>query len=163
MGNKLELLALDAWVERAAGMTQEEFVSRYAAPVLVIYRPSESDIGNQTLDVLETEEPIIAASEECRVAYFEANGNPNYFIGRADDDAIAVRIGHSSVSKLHASLAIRRDGAVHLIDASKNGTMVDGKKITGVTELQDFAKIMFGQVSTEFYKPEWFYRFLKRQ
>ena len=41
-----------------------------------------------------------------------------------------IQISGSTVSRYHATIKVGRDGKVYIVDHSKNGTTVDGKKIT---------------------------------
>ncbi|MBQ6760978.1 MAG: FHA domain-containing protein [Prevotella sp.] len=44
-----------------------------------------------------------------------------------------IQISGSTVSRYHATIKVGRDGKVYIVDHSKNGTTVDGKKITPKT------------------------------
>jgi pSer/pThr/pTyr-binding forkhead associated (FHA) protein len=69
-------------------------------------------------------------------------------IGRAKYNDIV--LSDDSVSTVHAKLQ-RREGVWVLVDQdSTNGTVVDGKKITGETALAPGAIVRFGQVQTVF-------------
>ncbi|UCG87791.1 MAG: FHA domain-containing protein [Gemmatimonadota bacterium] len=69
-------------------------------------------------------------------------------IGRAEYNDIV--LPDDSVSTVHAKLQ-RREGVWVLVDQdSTNGTVVDGKKITGETALAPGAIVRFGQVQTVF-------------
>ncbi|MGL6076907.1 MAG: FHA domain-containing protein [Fimbriiglobus sp.] len=57
-------------------------------------------------------------------------------IGRLSDNTIAIRDEH--VSRRHCAIVVHQDGRVEVYDvASKNGTVVNGKKINGPTGLKN--------------------------
>jgi DNA-binding winged helix-turn-helix (wHTH) protein len=67
-----------------------------------------------------------------------------HLIGRRPDCAVAIE--DPSVSRVHARLEITRD-KLRVEDLhSKNGTFVDGKRITGPTELLNRCEILIGEV-----------------
>jgi two-component system cell cycle response regulator len=65
-------------------------------------------------------------------------------IGRGTSSAIP--IGEDSASRAHAKVTVR-DGVVTIEDlASRNGTYVNGEKLTGTRRLEDGDKIQIGRV-----------------
>ncbi len=67
-----------------------------------------------------------------------------HLIGRRPDCAVAIE--DPSVSRVHARLEISRD-KLRIEDLrSKNGTFVDGKRITGSTELLNRCEVLIGEV-----------------
>ena len=70
-----------------------------------------------------------------------------HLIGRRPDCAVAIE--DPSVSRVHARLEITRD-VLRIEDLrSKNGTFVEGRRITGVVELHDRCEITIGEVSVK--------------
>jgi hypothetical protein len=70
-----------------------------------------------------------------------------HVIGRRPDCAVA--IDDPSVSRIHAKLEVCRD-AMRIEDLrSKNGTFVDGRRITEPTELLNRCDIVIGEVSVK--------------
>jgi DNA-binding winged helix-turn-helix (wHTH) protein len=70
-----------------------------------------------------------------------------HVIGRRPDCAVAIE--DPSVSRVHARLEITRD-VMRIEDLrSKNGTFVDGKRITEPTELLNRCEIVIGEVSVK--------------
>ncbi|MFL6248118.1 MAG: FHA domain-containing protein [Thermoanaerobaculia bacterium] len=70
-----------------------------------------------------------------------------HVIGRRPDCAVA--IDDPSVSRVHAKLEITRD-VMRIEDLrSKNGTFVDGKRITEPTELLNRCEVVIGEVSVK--------------
>lgn len=70
-----------------------------------------------------------------------------HVIGRRPDCAIA--IDDPSVSRVHARLEIAHD-LLRVEDLrSKNGTFIDGRRITGATELLDRCEIVIGKVAVK--------------
>jgi DNA-binding winged helix-turn-helix (wHTH) protein len=65
-------------------------------------------------------------------------------LGRAHDAAVPIE--HSSVSRRHAVVRIEADEAVLEDCQSKNGTFVQGARVTGPLPLADFDEILVGQV-----------------
>ena len=69
-------------------------------------------------------------------------------IGRGHD--AGVRIDSGGVSRHHARIVVRADGA-HLEDLrSKNGTFLDGKAVSGSCALKDGSEIRVGPVALTF-------------
>lgn len=61
-------------------------------------------------------------------------------IGRLSDNTIVIRDEH--VSRRHCAIVLHRDGSAELHDvASKNGTILNGRKINGPTRLKNGDKI----------------------
>ena len=70
-----------------------------------------------------------------------------HLIGRRPD--CAVTIEDPSVSRVHARLEITRD-VMRIEDLrSKNGTLVEGRRITEPTELLNRCEILIGEVSVK--------------
>lgn len=70
-----------------------------------------------------------------------------HVIGRRPDCAIA--IDDPSVSRVHARLEIARD-LLRIEDLhSKNGTFLDGRRITAATELLNHCEIVIGEVAVK--------------
>jgi DNA-binding winged helix-turn-helix (wHTH) protein len=69
-------------------------------------------------------------------------------IGRAADSALFV--DHSSVSRRHARILVDPSGAVLEDLGSKNGTLLQGKRITGPERLSDKDSIEIGPASLIF-------------
>jgi DNA-binding winged helix-turn-helix (wHTH) protein len=68
----------------------------------------------------------------------------SHLVGRRPDCAVA--IDDPSVSRVHARLEVLRD-VMRIEDLrSKNGTFVEGRRITGVVELHDRCEITIGEV-----------------
>ena len=67
-------------------------------------------------------------------------------VGR--DESVDVRIDAPGISRRHALIFVREEGATVQDLESKNGTFVDGIRIQAVTEAGDGAVIVFAQVST---------------
>ncbi len=65
-----------------------------------------------------------------------------YVIGR--DAACEFAIDHASVSRRHALLTVRRDGAAIEDLGSRNGVVVDGSPVVGCYELKDGSRIRIG-------------------
>ena len=66
--------------------------------------------------------------------------------GRGNDSDVLLR--HASVSKQHAAFLLDQVGAVSLRDLdSKNGTFVNGKRITDRVEIASGDELRFGRVS----------------
>lgn len=63
-------------------------------------------------------------------------------IGRADDNTI--RLDDSSVSRHHARIVLRGDGAYIEDAGSSHGTFVDGRKVARPARLRDGARIQIG-------------------
>jgi DNA-binding winged helix-turn-helix (wHTH) protein len=73
--------------------------------------------------------------------------NGAHLIGRRPDCAVAIE--SPSVSRVHARLEISRD-ALRIEDLrSKNGTFVNGRRITAPTALLDRCEITIGEVSVK--------------
>jgi|SRR5690349_4570889 len=69
----------------------------------------------------------------------------SHLIGRRSDCAVAIE--HPSVSRVHAKLDILRN-ALRIADLrSKNGTFLEGRKISGEVELLDRCELVIGEVS----------------
>lgn len=69
----------------------------------------------------------------------------SHLVGRRPDCGVA--IDDPSVSRVHARFEVQRD-RLRIEDLrSKNGTFVDGRRITAVTELLDRCEIVIGEVS----------------
>jgi DNA-binding winged helix-turn-helix (wHTH) protein len=70
-----------------------------------------------------------------------------HLIGRRPDCGVA--IDDPSVSRVHARLEITRD-VLRIEDLrSKNGTFVEGRRVTGPTELLNRCEIVIGEVSVQ--------------
>ena len=73
--------------------------------------------------------------------------NPRVTIGRTGSDVV---LDDTEVSRQHATLEIR-DSIVTLTDlGSRNGTLIDGMKITEPTELQDKSEFLIGTTTLMF-------------
>jgi DNA-binding winged helix-turn-helix (wHTH) protein len=70
-----------------------------------------------------------------------------HLIGRRPDCAVAIE--DPSVSRVHARLEIARDKLRVEDLRSKNGTFVEGKRITEPTELLNRCEILIGEVSVK--------------
>jgi DNA-binding winged helix-turn-helix (wHTH) protein len=77
-----------------------------------------------------------------------ALGHGAHIIGRSSDAAILV--DDSGVSRHHARIAIGDDGATVEDLGSKNGTMLDGLAVSGVTSLADGMMIVVGATALKF-------------
>ena len=72
-----------------------------------------------------------------------------HLIGRAPE--VGVFVDDAGVSRQHARIAITAHGAATLEDlGSKNGTMLDGRRIDGPTPLADGALIVLGAMALKF-------------
>ena len=69
-------------------------------------------------------------------------------IGRADD--AVVRMDSGGVSRHHARVVVQDEEAFVEDMGSKNGTFVDGKRVTGMCRLQDGAEIRVGSATLTF-------------
>lgn len=63
-------------------------------------------------------------------------------VGRAPN--CAVRLAASGVSRVHARLRVRRSGVLIEDYESKNGTWVNGKRLTAPVELEEGDDVMLG-------------------
>lgn len=75
-------------------------------------------------------------------------GAGDFVVGR-DEDA-AIPINSLSISRRHARLTVRPDGATVEDLGSKNGTLVNGQRITRPTSLSVGDEILFGDVAATF-------------
>jgi pSer/pThr/pTyr-binding forkhead associated (FHA) protein len=91
--------------------------------------------------------PTIAYELDSTHSYFIQDGERVYplqlgvnSIGRLPDNSVVIR--DECVSRRHCAIVIHRNGMCELHDvASKNGTVVNGKKIHGPTRLHPGDKI----------------------
>lgn len=82
-------------------------------------------------------------------------GGKRIAIGRAADNDLCLR--HQSVSKIHATMAMTREGSLLLSDAgSTNGTYINGRRIAygEARLLQDGDVVNFGEVEVRFRRVE---------
>lgn len=82
-------------------------------------------------------------------------GGPRIDIGRAADNDLCLR--HPSVSKIHATMAMTREGSLLLSDAgSTNGTYINGRRIAygEARALHDGDVVNFGEVEVRFRRVE---------
>lgn len=102
-----------------------------------------------TGDVREAQEsePAVAAYIALAGGRLQLRHGAN-LVGREED--CAVRLDDATVSRHHAKITVDGD-AITLDDlGSKNGTYVDGERITGRLRLEDEHDIAFGGVLTRF-------------
>jgi hypothetical protein len=114
----------------------------------------EENCGEQTLfgkvtdlpdghPALEADSPTLAGPLASQCAYTLKDDGKDFVlslgintIGRLSDNTIAIRDEH--VSRRHCAIVVHQDGRVEVYDvASKNGTIVNGKKINGPTALKN--------------------------
>ncbi len=83
---------------------------------------------------------------------FPLRGAQSWAVGRGAGCAVA--LDSRSVSRLHALLQLREDGAMSLIDlGSRNGSFVNNRRITVPVVLNDGDSVVFGDLELLFRDP----------
>ena len=92
------------------------------------------------LDVLESGDlPVVVPEADSRLTFWVQDGADRHplvigvnSIGRLPDNTVVLKDNH--VSRRHCAIVVHRDGHCEVHDiASKNGTLLNGDKITGPT------------------------------
>ena len=90
---------------------------------------------------------LILEAGDCSPAFLDLPATQTATIGRSRDNALVVK--SDLVSRLHAKVYYEA-GRWVVRDFGLNGTRVDGKRITGATDLGDNAVIQLGEVTLRF-------------
>jgi DNA-binding winged helix-turn-helix (wHTH) protein len=100
---------------------------------------------------VETVEPSAATASNCWIVWRsrEIPLDPGENIIGRDPDA-AVRVDFPSVSRRHARIVVSSNGATIEDLGSKNGTLVQGERVSGATQLADFDDLQVGSVQMTF-------------
>ncbi|HLF55202.1 MAG TPA: FHA domain-containing protein [Candidatus Nanoarchaeia archaeon] len=164
----VEVSPLEMWASKAKSRTPESFALVCCGdnPVIVIKSAERrGDIGYVTVDTEDMK--AVGEVQKSHVVILEGpkGDEPyrDYNFGRAPNNDIV--LPSDKVSKLHGKFRrrIQQGSLVTLIcDASKNGTVVNGKVLTGADqELSRHAEILVGGSQLDYYPPLEFYRFLQ--
>jgi hypothetical protein len=92
--------------------------------------------------------------ESHEVSLFLTPGGRRLSVGRGSDNDL--RLGHSSVSKVHAALRMKSDGTIVLADTgSTNGTFLNGRRMAygEAWSLEDGDVLGFGEVEVRLRRP----------
>ncbi len=96
--------------------------------------------------------PYLVLKAHSGIRHFSLVGNQCWTIGRTDDNTVV--ISDPWISRNHAMLQQTEGGPIYLIDlGSRNGTFVNGRRVSVPTTLQHGDHLMFGQTEVEFYHP----------
>jgi pSer/pThr/pTyr-binding forkhead associated (FHA) protein len=119
-------------------------------------RALKDQCGDQTLagDINQLSDPSVAK------LYWLSDGKVNHpltfgsnFVGRLPDNQVIIVDEH--ISRRHFVVVIHEDGRSEIYDiASKNGTLVNGKKIEGPTMIRNGDEISVCSKRLRFYKGE---------
>jgi hypothetical protein len=174
-----DLAPLDAFLGDALSLEPAEFLERHPWPTLVIPEPDWETI--RKLSRPETRVPGVNApafdawldpANSSSGASLDVlclplrpleGGDPNRItIGRAEDSDVILL--DDTISKLHAEVSWdpRASRAVLTDLKSRNGTYVDGHRLSGheQVELISGAVVAFGSLVTRFYLPQAFFSWL---
>ncbi len=140
---------LGRWIAQAKSLSRAAFVSRHPNHFLLAYMSKKPDSAG-----FKTE--LAASSEESQgtlvvLPLVKAESSPyadRISIGRAGNCDVVIR--HASISKLHAHVRVRDDGALVLVDVSvRNPTLVGGRRIDADAPpvIESGMEVRFGDVS----------------
>ena len=116
---------------------------------------SSDSTGNSTAEFIAETAKVIAEYDlggEKKISEIELKKNSRINIGRADSNDLIIK--DATVSKIHASLFLNKDGQLMISDlGSSNGTFVNGEQIPyGKAYLVSGSdEIRFGSVRVNFY------------
>lgn len=120
-------LGLEIGVSERPGVVSLPVVSSHSTPHLILRAPS----GDRYL-------PLV--------------GSSGWTVGRSADNSFA--IGDRWISRNHAMFQLMENGEFYLIDlGSRNGSFVNGRRVSIPVTLKNGDRLMFGQTELEFYCP----------
>ncbi|MDR7897159.1 FHA domain-containing protein [Thermosynechococcus sp. JY1332] len=95
-------------------------------------------------------EPHLALVSEDTVCYFPLTGGNCWTIGRSEDNSIV--LSDRWMSRNHAMIQRMGQGEFYLIDlGSRNGTFVNGRRVSIPVALHNGDRITFGQTELDFF------------
>lgn len=97
--------------------------------------------------------PYLTLKTQPRPRYFPLAGLHCWTVGRSDDNNLV--LPDRWISRNHAMLQSMENGSFYLIDlGSRNGTFINGRRVTVPVTLQDGDAIVFGQTEIIFSHPK---------
>jgi adenylate cyclase len=94
--------------------------------------------------------PYILLQSPTGKRYLHLVGKSSWTIGRSRDNDFA--IPDQSISRNHAILQATENGEFYLIDlGSRNGTFINGRRVTIPIRLRDADQVIFGKTEVEFH------------
>ncbi|MGJ3252568.1 MAG: adenylate/guanylate cyclase domain-containing protein [Elainellaceae cyanobacterium] len=103
--------------------------------------------------VISRSVPHLILRTESGNRFLSLAGSNCWTIGRGDDNNFV--LPDRWISRNHAMLQRMETGEFYLIDlGSRNGSFVDGRRVTVPVTLQNADRLTFGQTELEFYCPE---------
>ena len=96
--------------------------------------------------------PHLILRTESGSRYLPLVGSSCWTVGRSPDNDFV--LGDPWISRNHAMLQCMEDGAFYLIDlGSRNGSFVNGRRVSIPVTLQSGDRLTFGQTELDFYSP----------
>uniref|UniRef100_B8HX44 Adenylate/guanylate cyclase n=1 Tax=Cyanothece sp. (strain PCC 7425 / ATCC 29141) TaxID=395961 RepID=B8HX44_CYAP4 len=120
------------------------------AQVVEAERSTPTDRNGQTSGNLHAPVPHLVIKSETTNCTLPLVGSSCWTIGRSEDNAVVVP--DRWMSRNHAMLQSMGAGEFYLIDlGSRNGTFVNGRRVSVPVALQNGDRLTFGQTELEFY------------
>jgi len=153
-------VTIDQLQEQAAAVSRGQFVAEHPYPFLLVHGvvaasvlPFSTTVGS--LSDMDRAPPEIFAVQKSGTNPYSARIS----LGRARNCDIVLR--DASTSKLHAHFVFDDKGQVQLVDqGSRNGTTVNGRRVSAPVFLASSDKIVFGSVVAEFLNAQALYQML---